>query len=353
MTLDAKAFNEMRAKFNERVRSYAISAGAHAAFTLANYIAFDLLRPTKQSNFISHEELAKAVNMGVRTVQRLLAELVPLGLVVEPGNGRGKASVYRIGPAKGVTDDTLSQVGNHATGDTLSDEKGDIQRQERAPSDDKKGVTGDAALTRRKIQEERPNERERADARSTPSPGPKDFQNCEVKDGEVLPPQKATGPGNGRTAKATPLPPGWQPTDEDWDYASRECGLTADEIDSEVARFRDWCAEKGTRSFDWSASWRRFVGNSRQHRRNKRRSRGDTARELAAEAEAIEAAMVAAGGDPTDQAAWQRFKAEFRAHNPRPYRAQTLAGRAAERVAEFEAEEMLASRRAQARGPPE
>src|SRR6266446_2938133 len=147
MTLDAKAFNEMRAKFNERVRSYAISAGAHAAFTLANYIAFDLLRPTKQSNFISHEELAKAVNMGVRTVQRLLAELVPLGLVVEPGNGRGKASVYRIGPAKGVTDDTLS------------DEKGDIQRQERAPSDDKKGVTGDAALTRRKIQEERPNER--------------------------------------------------------------------------------------------------------------------------------------------------------------------------------------------------
>src|SRR6266436_3768334 len=184
MTLDAKAFNEMRAKFNERVRSYAISAGAHAAFTLANYIAFDLLRPTKQSNFISHEELAKAVNMGVRTVQRLLAELVPLGLVVEPGNGRGKASVYRIGPAKGVTDDTLSQVGNHATGDTLSDEKGDIQRQERAPSDDKKGVTGDAALTRRKIQEERPNERERADARSTPSPGPKDFQNCEWKDGQ-------------------------------------------------------------------------------------------------------------------------------------------------------------------------
>src|SRR5882672_4232618 len=123
MTLDAKAFNEMRAKFNERVRRYAISAGAHAAFTLANYIAFDLLRPSKQSDFITDEELAVELNMSVSTIQRLRKKLVPLGLVVTPGKWRSKATEYAVGPAKGVMDDTLSNTGKHVMDDTLSDRK--------------------------------------------------------------------------------------------------------------------------------------------------------------------------------------------------------------------------------------
>ncbi len=237
MTLDAKAFNEMRAKFNERVRRYAISAGAHAAFTLANFIAFDLLRPTKQSNFISQEELAKAVNMGIRTVQRLLAELVPLGLVVEPGNGRGKASVYRIGPAKGVTDGTLSQVGNHATGDTLSDEKGAIERQERAPSDDKKGVTGDAPLTR-KIQEERGKKRERAQVRAALSQPAEDFQNLDGKEGEIIQPRKRTRRSLRRAANGTALNLDWQPSDEDLSFAAES--LTPDVVKRETQSYRDF-----------------------------------------------------------------------------------------------------------------
>jgi hypothetical protein len=123
--------------------------------------------------------------------------------------------------------------------------------------------------------------------RAAHSQGPEDFQNCEAKEGEVIPPPKAARP-----ERQTALPQDWQPSDEGWDYASRECGLTGDDINSEVTNFRDWCAENRKRSHDWSATWRRFVGNSRQNRRNRPNTLTDAslAAELAIEAEAKERA---------------------------------------------------------------
>ena len=148
-----------------------------------------------------------------------------------------------------------------------------------------------------------------------------------MKEGEIIPPTK-------RTAKPEPLPPDWQPSDEDLDFA-RDQRLTDDDIKNEVQRFRDWAAETGKTSHDWSATWRRFVGNSRQHRHNRRKTLGEVAAELAREAEAIESAMMAAGEDPTDQAAYQRFKATWQQTHPSdPYEGLTDAEIAAAQARE-------------------
>ncbi len=143
-------------------------------------------------------------------------------------------------------------------------------------------------------EENRESGTERESAARAPLSEAPGFENVEVMEGEILPPRKPHGQANG---KPTQLPPDWQPDGEDWTYAADK-GLTADDIEHEAERFRDWTASGGKTSHDWSAAWRRWVGNSRQHPRNRRRTAGERAAELAREVEAKEAAMRAAGIDP-------------------------------------------------------
>jgi hypothetical protein len=136
--------------------------------------------------------------------------------------------------------------------------------------------------------------------------GPAFDSNVEVKTGEILPPENQ---GGRRPGKPTPLPPEWQPSDEDWAYAAQQ-GLSGDDIEHETQRFRDWVAENSKASADWSATWRRFMGNSRQHKRNQRQTLAERTSERIAEmvkaAEAMEA-MERAAGRPTfnpDEIVW-------------------------------------------------
>jgi hypothetical protein len=285
--LDAKAFNRQRAEFNERVRDYAIESGEHSAFVMANYVAFKLLRPHKQHEFITDDELAGRLNMNRRTLNRLRKKLIPLGLAVILGKWKGKATEYAIGPAKRDTGDTLYDVSKRDTDVTLSSTKRDSCVHQSVTPEASKRDTGVTSLTRedtRRIQE-----RARALARGSLSEPAFDSNLEEAKNGELLPPEDKR-----RQGRPTPLPPDWQPTDEDWIHAAEQ-GLTGGDIEHEAQRFRDWVAETAKKSGDWSATWRRFVGNSRQNKRHRRRTLAEQAWELAKEAEAREQARQAAG----------------------------------------------------------
>src|SRR5258708_3139029 len=68
----------------------------------------------------SQETLAKDLDASDRTVRRLLTMLEPLGLAIDPGDGRGNASTYRLetrtndpsldGPKKADMGDLFSPI---------------------------------------------------------------------------------------------------------------------------------------------------------------------------------------------------------------------------------------------------
>jgi len=264
--------------------------------------------------FPAQETLAADLGIMERTVRTLIKdELVPIGLKVDIRRGPrtgNKVSFYSFGepdPQLVIPEiRNLNTRRNSGSQTPKSDPNLGVSAQLfRCPDDNN---SGSQTPPNQKIDPIEGSKRESAQARASLSE-PAFDSHSEVKDGEILPPENGPGRHQGKPA---PLPPDWQPSDEDWDYASQQ-GLVAEDIDNETQRFRDWTAENGKVSRDWSASWRRFVGNSRLHKRNWRGTRGDRAREMAREAEAIEAIMVAAGFDRTDQAAYRRFEAEWKA----------------------------------------
>jgi hypothetical protein len=56
-----------------------------------------LLDVASMTATVGQEALAADLNVTVRSIQNLLPKLTPIGLVIEPGDGRSKLSVYRIG----------------------------------------------------------------------------------------------------------------------------------------------------------------------------------------------------------------------------------------------------------------
>jgi hypothetical protein len=246
--------------------------------------------------FPAQETLAADLHISIRHLRNVVAELKPIGLKVRirrgPRTGKDQ-SYYSFGPAIPEPGD-LNASRNSGTQKPKSASNSGTE----APpiSEIWSNNSGTDSTTTQKNTQKSTQERESA-ARSALSEAP-DFENLEVRQGEILPPRTA---GN-RTGKPTPLPDDWQPDDQDWAYAA-EKGLTAEDIQNEAQAFKDWCAERGKTSANWSASWRRFLGHSRQNRRNQRKTLASRAAELAHELEIKEAAMRAAGIDPRPQPA--------------------------------------------------
>jgi hypothetical protein len=159
-------YNKLRADFVNRACSS--STIPHAAFRLAHLICFKYMNRESRVAFVSQETLARDLNATVRTVQYLLDALEPLGLTIERGNGRGRASSYRIGERrtsmsaiedeKDDTGDTLYDEKDE-TGCTLSGQKGEISSKERVKFSAKKGEAG-FAPTNKKNQERRTKKEE-------------------------------------------------------------------------------------------------------------------------------------------------------------------------------------------------
>jgi len=233
--LDAKTFNKQRAEFNKRVRAYAINTGAHSAFTMANFIAFELLQPSKTSEFITDDDLAEKLNMHVNSIPRLRKQLIPLGLVVTPGKWKGNATEYSIGPTKPTIGDGLSDSAKPTMGDGLCTAKPTIGESRSPQSVSPKPTMGGDTLTIEDTRSKTPRERARADARAALSLGAtQDSQKV-----EILPPEKATKPSRRRANGGTPLNQDWQPGEEDLNFATKN-GVTPEELKTETQSYRDF-----------------------------------------------------------------------------------------------------------------
>ena len=127
--------NKTRAAFMERASAPHIPPHA---LKLAYLIAFKYMNRQSRTARPAQGTLARDLNVSVRTVQRLLDLLQPVGLVVVPGDGRGKASTYWIDPER------VTPVSS------FSARKGDKKGRQETP---KKGDTGVAPtlLKRTKI----------------------------------------------------------------------------------------------------------------------------------------------------------------------------------------------------------
>lgn len=76
-------------------------------------------------------------------------------------------------------------------------------------------------------------------------------------------PDTSTPPSlrSGGEARATRLPPNWEPDGEAWSWAVGELG-SGDRLGRELAKFRDyWAGKAGAdgRKLDWAATWRNWV----------------------------------------------------------------------------------------------
>ena len=86
-----KDFNRIRAAFMQRASAPKVP---HAAFKLGWLIAYRYMNRESGTARPAQETLARDLNVSVRTVQRLIDMLQPLGLVVVPGHGPNRASTY-------------------------------------------------------------------------------------------------------------------------------------------------------------------------------------------------------------------------------------------------------------------
>ncbi|MET4276480.1 MULTISPECIES: hypothetical protein [unclassified Bradyrhizobium] len=116
-------FSRLRAQFSRRANAPDIPA---LASKLCWWIAYGHMDSKRHTAFVTQKTLANDLgSVAVRTVQRMIDILKPLGLNVAPGHGPDKASTYWIGEANTTsmspieTDNTTSMSPIHPSqGDT-------------------------------------------------------------------------------------------------------------------------------------------------------------------------------------------------------------------------------------------
>jgi hypothetical protein len=131
-------FNKIRAAFMQRVSAPHILPHA---FKLAWLLAYRYMNRETLTARPAQETLARDLNVSIRTVQRLLDILEPLGLTVIPGDGRGHASTYAIDPER-ATRVSSFRAKRVTPVSPIDDEKGDIRRQKGRHPATEKGDTG-------------------------------------------------------------------------------------------------------------------------------------------------------------------------------------------------------------------
>jgi len=87
-------FDLARAQFVARAAAPDIAANV---LKLGYVLAYKHMNVASMTATVGQEVLAADLSVTVRSIQNLLPKLTPIGLVLEPGDGRSKLSVYRIG----------------------------------------------------------------------------------------------------------------------------------------------------------------------------------------------------------------------------------------------------------------
>jgi hypothetical protein len=96
-TTTAADLNKTRAAFMQRVSAPNIPPHA---FKLAWLIGYRYINRDTRVTFVAQATIARDLNVSVRSVQRLLDILQPLGLMIAVGHGPNRASTYWINPDK-------------------------------------------------------------------------------------------------------------------------------------------------------------------------------------------------------------------------------------------------------------
>ena len=120
--MSAAEFNKLRAAFMHRASAPNIP---HAVFKVAWLIAYRYMNRETRTARPSQTTLAADLAVSIRTVQRLLDILQPLGLVIVPGHGPNRASTYWIDPEKATP---MSPI-NTTPVSPIEGGKGDNRRQ--------------------------------------------------------------------------------------------------------------------------------------------------------------------------------------------------------------------------------
>ncbi|KWV50484.1 hypothetical protein AS156_14255 [Bradyrhizobium macuxiense] len=159
-TSTAADFNKTRAAFMEHVSARDIPA---QALKLAYLIAFKYMNRESRDARPSQDRLADDLAVTVRTVQRLLDILRPLGLIVIPGHGPNQASTYRL--EEKATPMSPIEAENTTPMSPIEEGKGDIPCSNRRHLVREKATFGagkgdtHVAPTNKKNQEEEPRKK--------------------------------------------------------------------------------------------------------------------------------------------------------------------------------------------------
>ncbi|WP_029079313.1 hypothetical protein [Bradyrhizobium sp. th.b2] len=124
MSGDPNDFNRLRAQFSRRANAREVPA---LASKLCWWVAYGHMDTKRRSAFVTQKTLAGDLGgVTVRSVQRMIDVLKPLGLNVAPGHGPDKASTYWIGEAN-TTSMSPIEADNTTSMSPIQSGQGDTQ----------------------------------------------------------------------------------------------------------------------------------------------------------------------------------------------------------------------------------
>ncbi len=62
-----------------------------------------------------------------------------------------------------------------------------------------------------------------------------------------------------RTREATPIPADFWPSDQEFEFWTKECGMTKSEVNAGTYKFREHYIANGQTRVDWMAAWRKWM----------------------------------------------------------------------------------------------
>jgi hypothetical protein len=154
-------FNKTRARFMQRASAPKVP---HAAFKLAYLIAFKFMNREARTARPAQETLARDLNVSIRTVQRLIDMLQPLGLVVVLGHGPNRASTYWLDPGKATP---MSPI-NTTPVSSIDGRKADNRRQNRRQPVHEKATPMSPQPYKEEPYKEEPRKKRASRARGSP-----------------------------------------------------------------------------------------------------------------------------------------------------------------------------------------
>jgi DNA-binding transcriptional ArsR family regulator len=117
-----KDFNKTRAAFMQNISGANIPP---LAFKLGYLLMYRYANHKTQLCYPSQTTLAADLGVSIRTIQRLLDILERHGLVIAPGDGRGKSSRYWIDPERVTRASPFTSQKGDKKGRHLATKKGD------------------------------------------------------------------------------------------------------------------------------------------------------------------------------------------------------------------------------------